>query len=172
LSYHAVAVRLRQQQVQRIQYEADQERLRYMRVDPNNRLVADTLEAQWNEKLRLPLPRSVWALRKTKAEIVAEIDRLLDQHTEAEIAQLLIERGWHSSSGAPFSFRIVDHLRRAYRLKSRRQRLQVQYETNSLNQFNKRGSWARSIRATCLRATHRQAFFIGSRRLRRALAHQ
>ena len=27
--------------------------LRYMRVDPNNRLVADTLEAQWNDKLRL-----------------------------------------------------------------------------------------------------------------------
>ena len=24
-----------------------------MRVDPNNRLVADTLETQWNEKLRL-----------------------------------------------------------------------------------------------------------------------
>lgn len=26
--------------------------IRDMRVDPNNRLVADTLEAQWNEKLR------------------------------------------------------------------------------------------------------------------------
>ena len=47
------ADRLRHQQVQRAQYEADQARLRYMRVDPNNRLVADTLEAQWNEKLRL-----------------------------------------------------------------------------------------------------------------------
>ena len=47
------ADRLRQQQVQRAQYEADQARLRYMRVDPNNRLVADTLETQWNDKLRL-----------------------------------------------------------------------------------------------------------------------
>jgi Recombinase zinc beta ribbon domain len=46
------AERLRQQQVQRAQYEADQARVRYMRVDPNHRLVADTLEAQWNEKLR------------------------------------------------------------------------------------------------------------------------
>jgi hypothetical protein len=45
--------RLRQKQVQRAQYEADQARVRYMRVDPNNRLVADTLEVQWNEKLRL-----------------------------------------------------------------------------------------------------------------------
>src|SRR5947209_7103637 len=49
----AEADRLRQQQLQRAQYEADRARVRYMRVDPNNRLVADTLEAQWNEKLRL-----------------------------------------------------------------------------------------------------------------------
>ena len=47
------ADRLRQQQVRRAQYEADQARVRYMRVDPNNRLVADTLETQWNDKLRL-----------------------------------------------------------------------------------------------------------------------
>jgi DNA invertase Pin-like site-specific DNA recombinase len=46
------ADRLRQQHVQRAQYEADQARLRYMRVDPNNRLVADTLETLWNDKLR------------------------------------------------------------------------------------------------------------------------
>ena len=39
--------------MQRAQYEADLAQLRYMRVDPNNRLVADTLETQWNEKLRL-----------------------------------------------------------------------------------------------------------------------
>ena len=43
----AEAARLRQQQVQRAQYEADRAQLRYMRVDPNNRLVADTLETQW-----------------------------------------------------------------------------------------------------------------------------
>ena len=49
----ADAARLRQQQVQRAEYEAEQARVRYLRVDPNNRLVADTLEARWNEKLRL-----------------------------------------------------------------------------------------------------------------------
>lgn len=43
------ADRLRRQHVQRAKYEADQARVRYMLVDPNNRLVADTLEAQWNE---------------------------------------------------------------------------------------------------------------------------
>src|SRR5579863_4802162 len=47
------ADRLRRQQVQRAQYEMDRARVRYMRVDPNNRWVADALEAQWNEKLRL-----------------------------------------------------------------------------------------------------------------------
>lgn len=43
---------LRQQQVERARYEAELARRRYMHVDPENRLVADTLEAEWNEKLR------------------------------------------------------------------------------------------------------------------------
>jgi DNA invertase Pin-like site-specific DNA recombinase len=46
------ADRLRQKQVERAQYEADVARRRYMRVDPDNRLVADSLEAEWNSKLR------------------------------------------------------------------------------------------------------------------------
>ena len=46
------AERLRRAQVERAQYECDLARRRYMRVDPDNRLVADSLEAQWNEKLR------------------------------------------------------------------------------------------------------------------------
>jgi DNA invertase Pin-like site-specific DNA recombinase len=201
------ADRLRRQQLQRAQYEADQARLRYMRVDPNNRLVADTLEVQWNEKLRqltqvkeeceqrhqldsaaltqeqkakimalasefprlwqdphtsdrerkrlarllledvalrreqqeirvqvrfkggatrelrLPFPRSAWALRKTKPEIIAEIDRLLDEYTEGEIAELLNQKGWRSSGGNAFTFHIVNHLRWRYRLKTRYERL-------------------------------------------------
>jgi hypothetical protein len=36
----------------RAQYEANLARRRFMQVDPDNRLVADTLEAEWNEKLR------------------------------------------------------------------------------------------------------------------------
>jgi DNA invertase Pin-like site-specific DNA recombinase len=46
------ADRLRQQQVQRAQYQANRAQVRFLRVDPNNRLVADTLERQWNDKLR------------------------------------------------------------------------------------------------------------------------
>ena len=43
---------LRTQQVTRAQYEADLAAQRYRRVDPNNRLVACTLEAEWNAALR------------------------------------------------------------------------------------------------------------------------
>ena len=46
------ADRLRHKQVERARYEADYARRRYMNVDPENRLVADSLEAEWNEKLR------------------------------------------------------------------------------------------------------------------------
>ena len=48
----AEADALRRQQVERARYEADLARARYMEVDPKNRLVADSLEADWNEKLR------------------------------------------------------------------------------------------------------------------------
>lgn len=75
------ADRLRQQHVQRAQYEADQARVRYMRVDPNNRLVADTLETQWNDKLRL--------LAQAKEE--CEKQRRLDAQrlTDEQKAQVL-----------------------------------------------------------------------------------
>jgi hypothetical protein len=46
------ADRLRLRQVERAKYEADLARRRYMQVDPDNRLVADSLEAEWNSKLR------------------------------------------------------------------------------------------------------------------------
>ena len=44
---------LRKKQVERAQYEVELARHRYMQVDPKNRLVADSLEADWNEKLRV-----------------------------------------------------------------------------------------------------------------------
>ena len=44
--------RLRRKQVERARYEVELARRRYMQVDPDNRLVADELEREWNEKLR------------------------------------------------------------------------------------------------------------------------
>jgi DNA invertase Pin-like site-specific DNA recombinase len=46
------ADRLRCQGVTRARYEADLAQRRFLRVDPENRLVADVLEADWNAKLR------------------------------------------------------------------------------------------------------------------------
>ena len=44
-------IQLHQQGVERARYDADLARARFIRVDPANRLVADTLEAEWNQKL-------------------------------------------------------------------------------------------------------------------------
>lgn len=44
---------IRMKRVENARYEADLMRRRYMNVDPENRLVADSLEAEWNEKLRV-----------------------------------------------------------------------------------------------------------------------
>jgi hypothetical protein len=44
--------RLRRKQVERARYEADLAQRRYLHVDPADRLVADSLEAEWNSKLR------------------------------------------------------------------------------------------------------------------------
>jgi len=46
------ADRLRKEQVERAGTKPKRARRRYLRVDPDNRLVADALEADWNDKLR------------------------------------------------------------------------------------------------------------------------
>jgi hypothetical protein len=46
------ADQLRRSHVQRAQHHAELARRRYLAVDPDNRLVADTLEADWNQALR------------------------------------------------------------------------------------------------------------------------
>jgi len=77
------ADQLRKQQVERARYEADLARARFMKVDPNNRLVADTLEAEWNEKLR--------ALQEAQEqyEHQRQADRqLLDDKSQALIRSL------------------------------------------------------------------------------------
>jgi DNA invertase Pin-like site-specific DNA recombinase len=44
---------LHKKHMQQLEYEANLARRRFMNVDPENRLVADSLEADWNEKLRV-----------------------------------------------------------------------------------------------------------------------
>lgn len=200
------ADRLRHAQVERAQYECDLARRRFMRVDPDNRLVADSLEAQWNDKLRalgeaheeytrhreqdarvltdaqrsailalasdfprlwnnaattdrdrkrmvrllledvtvnrdeqislqvrfkggacrtlrLPLPLCSWQQRTTSPAVVQEIDRLLDSHTAAQIADILNACGMTPGLGASFHPQLVARLARTYGLKPRHDRL-------------------------------------------------
>jgi DNA invertase Pin-like site-specific DNA recombinase len=196
------ADRLRLRQVERAQYEADLARRRYMRVDPENRLVAESLEAEWNSKLRavaearqeherqrqqdrqalsdeqraailalaadfprlwrdrntpdrerkrmtrllledvtafrgdtillqirfkggaamsltLPIPPNAWQQRVTSPEVVKDVDRLLEDHTDGQIAVILNERGIRSGEGKRFSRTIVARIRRDYNLTPR-----------------------------------------------------
>jgi len=201
------ADKLRYQKVQRAQYQSDLAKERFMNIDPRNRLVADQLEADWNEKLRalndvrqeyeqqheldkikldkqcrekilslvknfpkvwndsstsdqqrkrmirliiedvtmirdarnvdlrirlkggathqmtVPVPLSAWQARKTKPEIIEEIDKLINHFTDKEIVDNLNRRGIKPSEGQKFTRAIVGVLRRNNNLKSRYERL-------------------------------------------------
>jgi hypothetical protein len=198
---------LRRQEVERARHDAELARRRYMQVDPDNRMVADTLEADWNARLRaladaqercdqkrerdrgldaeqrhrvvalatdfprlwndprtpdrerkrmarlliedvtllkanditvhvrfkggathtlsVPLPKPAWMTRRTSPEVVTAIDRLLDDHTDGEIAELLNARGLTSGEGKRFHPMIVSRIREAYDLKTRYARLRA-----------------------------------------------
>jgi DNA-binding transcriptional regulator YiaG len=62
-------------------------------------------------------------LRQTSKQVVAEIDTLLDDHTEAEIASILNDKGHVSGEGKRFHAGIVRRLRRDYEMKTRYDRL-------------------------------------------------
>ena len=66
------ADRLRRMQVDRARYETDLARRRFLRVDPDNRLVASSLETEWNEKLRL----------------LAEAEQTYERQSQADNAQV------------------------------------------------------------------------------------
>jgi DNA invertase Pin-like site-specific DNA recombinase len=201
------ADRLRRAHVERARHAAELARRRYLAVDPDNRLVAASLEADWNQALRnhtdaqqdyerhaaqtatlsaeqraqvralasdfptlwndprtpqrerkrmvrlllddvtllrgatvavhvrfkggqthsltVPLPLAAPDLRRTPQTVIAEIDQLLNTHTDAQIAQALNRQGLLSGTNQPFTAAIVCHIRRTHQLVSRRQRLQA-----------------------------------------------
>ena len=75
--------------------------------------------------LHLSPPKSAAQLRKSAPQVIAEIDRLLEDHTEAEIAELLNGKGLTSGMGKPFHRLIVRRLRSVYGLRSRYRRLRA-----------------------------------------------
>jgi len=202
----AEARRLRAQQVERARYAAELAQRRFLRVDPENRLVAEVLEADWNARLRElacaqeeaeqqneaeqrklsaleqqaiadlveDFPR-VWKDARTSdrdrkrmvrllledvtvlkqeeviavhvrfkggaqqtitvpvsrgrcssPELIALVDQLLEDYTDAEVAERLNERGWRTYEGKPFTAARVLSLRRYRRLKDHGTRLAEQ----------------------------------------------
>jgi DNA invertase Pin-like site-specific DNA recombinase len=200
----AEADQLRQSHVHRTRQRAELARRRYLSVDPDNRLVADTLEADWNQALRdlqtaqddyqrastqavlddsaktrirqlatdfpalwsdpatpdrerkrvarlliedvtidraenirlhvrfragqtttltVPTPLSSWQQRQTNPDTVTALDRLLDDHTDAQAAEQLNQHGHRTGTGQPFTAAIVNDLRRSYHLTSHHARL-------------------------------------------------
>jgi len=197
------ARRLRAQQVERARYAAELAQRRFLRVDPENRLVADVLEADWNARLRELAQIQEEAERQNEAEqrklsaleqqaitdlvndfprvwhdprtsdrdrkrmvrllledvtllhqqevitahvrfkggatetitvavsrgrrhppqLLALIDQLLEDYTDAGVAEQLNQRGWRTFKGKPFEARRVLSLRRDHRLKDHGTRL-------------------------------------------------
>ena len=60
---------------------------------------------------------------RTSDEVVAEVDRLLNDHTDGEIAKILNQRGYRSGYGHAFNPMLVKVVRDNYALKSRYERL-------------------------------------------------
>ena len=200
---------LRASHVERARHEAELARRRYMSVDPDNRLVADSLEADWNDALRrfneaeaeyetasatttatlneeqkarirslasdfsrlwsdpntparekkrvarllledvtimktdqiqlhvrfrggmttslvVPAPLKSYEAKQTKPETLQALDRLLDNHTDAQAAEALNRDGHQSGTGQAFTPSIVLHLRRTNGLPSHFERLRGQ----------------------------------------------
>ena len=75
--------KLRRKQVERVRYEAELSQRRYLRVDPDNRLVADSLEADWNQKLRELADAKEDYERQRRADSL-----LLDEQKRAQVMAL------------------------------------------------------------------------------------
>ena len=64
-------------------------------------------------------------MRQTHPDTLAALDRLLDDHTDAETAAALNAAGHRSGEGKPFTGRIVLDLRRAHGMPSHLERLRA-----------------------------------------------
>ena len=92
------AAALRQTQLQRARYEAELARRRYIKVDPDNRLVADALEADWNTRLRQ------LDMLQREHERQREADQtLLDEPSRQRIVELARDfpRVWNDERTSP-----------------------------------------------------------------------
>jgi hypothetical protein len=68
--------------------------------------------------LNVPIALNAWKKHMTAPAVLAEIDRLLDEHTDAEVARILNERGLASGRRMKFTSRIIGALRKSDHLRS------------------------------------------------------
>jgi hypothetical protein len=69
--------------------------------------------------LALPRPLTAQQLRATRPEVRQQIDALLDEYTDAQVAHFLNERGLRTGSGDAFDSVSVQWVRFAARLEER-----------------------------------------------------
>ena len=75
--------------------------------------------------LVLPRPVPIAHIRKVKPAVVAEIDRLLEDHGDREIAEWLNRQGFRTWQDRPFTLKKVAWTRGAYHLESHYGRLRA-----------------------------------------------
>jgi hypothetical protein len=75
--------------------------------------------------LKLPLPLNAWQLVKTPDHVLAQIDALLEHHTDAETVALLNQRDLRTGADKPFTLRSLRWVQYARGFKSHKQHLQA-----------------------------------------------
>jgi len=75
--------------------------------------------------LTLDKPLPIAQIRKTKPEVVAEIDALLDHYCDREVAEILNRQGRRTWQDEPFNLKKIAHIRQAFNLKCRYNRLRA-----------------------------------------------
>ena len=88
-------------------------------------IVGVRLRGGATRQLTLVPEQPAWQVYQTPGKVVAEIDRLLDDYTEAEVATILNERGFRTGHDGAYHPRRVQAIRRDYALKTRYERLRA-----------------------------------------------
>ncbi len=91
---HDQTDRARTQAIEQLRYETQLAQRRYLRIDPDNRLVAAELEASWNEKLT-----SLQHAQEERQRLQAESHRQFDEQMRQRIRSLAQDfpRLWNDS---------------------------------------------------------------------------
>jgi hypothetical protein len=87
-------------------------------VVANIRFKAGTSKTLAIEK-KLP----IWEVKKTRKDIVRQVDELTENYTPSEIADILNEKGYRAWNGNLFNLRTISRIIRNYDIKSRYRRL-------------------------------------------------